>query len=147
MSKSSEKRAQFRKELIKALRTYAMEIARKYPTIKLVMLYGSFARGDWHSGSDADILIIADELPPTYGERWDLFQTIIMGISVEPHAYTPKELEDMLKHGRMTALDALTEGIILYAEPEYITKLKRELTSVMKCLKLRKIGNAWIRRH
>ena len=144
MPEGCEERALFREALIGALRAYAEDLANRY-AVKLIILYGSFARGDWRPGSDADLLIVAEGLPPTYGARWDLFHALVMGVPVEPHAYTPEEFEEMLEHGRMTALDALTEGIVLYAEPDYLASLRRELEDVKKRLGLKKAGDAWLR--
>lgn len=110
-----------------------------------MILYGSFARGDWKPGSDADLLIVAEDLPPTYGERWSLFSTILMGVPVEPHAYTSEELDELLKHGRMAVADALTEGVILYAEQEYLARIREEFERVKARLGLRKVGGAWVR--
>ena len=83
---------------------------------KLVILYGSAVKGDWHKGSDIDILVVSDNVPPNFKDRGDQFLTVIEGFPVEPHMYTTQEFKEMLNHGRMTALDALTEGTILYAQ-------------------------------
>lgn len=49
----------------------------------------------------------------------------------------------MLKHGRMTVLDALTEGTILYADAEFMKKTNRILKEVMKKLKPKKTNIGW----
>jgi hypothetical protein len=110
---------------------------------KLVILYGSVVRGDWHKGSDIDILLVSDNVPPNFKDRGDQFLTVIEGFPVEPHMYTTREFKEMLNHGRMTALDALTEGTILYAEKKYLKMLKRELEQTMKKLKPEKISIGW----
>jgi hypothetical protein len=110
---------------------------------KLVILYGSTARGDWHKGSDIDILVVSDNMPPNFKDRGDQFLTVIEGFPVEPHMYTTREFEEMLNHGRMTALDALTEGTILYAQKKYLKRVKKELEQTMKKLKPERISIGW----
>jgi len=113
--------------------------------LKLAILYGSFARGDWRPGSDVDLLIVAEELPPDPGDRWDLIATLVEGLPVEPHAFTPSEFEDLVRHGRMTAADALTEGLVLYADPAYLRYVKELFERAREELRLRKEGEAWVR--
>jgi len=110
---------------------------------KLVILYGSAVKGDWHKGSDIDILVVSDNVPPNFKDRGDQFLTVIEGFPVEPHIYTTREFKEMLNHGRMTALDALTEGTILYAEKKYLKRVKRELEQTMKKLRPEKISVGW----
>jgi len=43
----------------------------------------------------------------------------------------------------MTALDALTEGTILYAQKKYLNRVKKELKQTMKKLKPEKISIGW----
>lgn len=44
-------------EVISALRRWARRAAAADPQIVRVVLFGSYARGDWGVGSDADVLI------------------------------------------------------------------------------------------
>jgi len=96
-----------------------------------------------HKGSDIDILVVSDNVPPNFKDRGDQFLTVIEGFPVEPHIYTTREFKEMLNHGRMTALDALTEGTILYAQKKYLKRVKRELEQTMKKLKPEKISIGW----
>ncbi|MBS7611940.1 nucleotidyltransferase domain-containing protein [Candidatus Bathyarchaeota archaeon] len=110
---------------------------------KLVILYGSFARGDWHRGSDLDLLVVSDDVPLDYRDRWDILYTVIMGFPVEPHVYTTQEFEEMLVHGRMTVLDALTEGVVVYADEKFMEKVDKMLKETMEKLQPRKISVGW----
>ena len=98
----------------------------------LVILYGSFARGDYTSGSDIDLLIVADNIPTNYWDRWSLAYEVIEGFPTDPHIYTPEEFRTMLIDGRMTPLDALTEGIKIYAEPKYMQEINMLLSETLK---------------
>ena len=130
MFRGRQERARFREELIEALRRYARGLVAGKPDIKLVVLYGSFSRGDWREGSDADLLIVAEDLPASYAGRWDLFRTSVMGVPVEPHALTVKEFWELLEHGRMAVADALTEGVVLYADEAFLAGTAAEITPV-----------------
>jgi len=107
----------------------------------LLALYGSFARGDWKPGSDIDLLIVIEDPPKTYWERWDEFFGIIEDFPIDPHVYSPSEFLSLLKDGRMTPLDALTEGIVLFKEDKFFEEIKRILREVLRHRV--KIGNAW----
>ena len=98
----------------------------------LVILYGSFARGDYTGGSDIDLLIVADNIPTNYWDRWSLAYEVIEGFPTDPHIYTPEEFRTMLIDGRMTPLDALTEGIKIYAEPKYMQEINMLLSETLK---------------
>lgn len=67
---------------------------------------------------------------------------IIEGFPTDPHIYTPDEFRAMLTDGRMTALDALTGGVVIYAEPNYMREVNERFLEVLK-MKVKYKG-AWI---
>nr|MDO8099694.1 nucleotidyltransferase domain-containing protein [Candidatus Njordarchaeota archaeon] len=146
MSEVRNQRDRVREEVIGEVKEYAKHLAKKKGDLKLIVLFGSYARGDWKSGSDVDLLVVATTLPETYNERWDLFHAVIDELVIEPHAYSIDEFNGLLAHGRMAALDPLTEGIVVYADPSYLEKVKRKVSEVTAELKLEKVGSSWIRR-
>lgn len=146
MSTRREERARLREEVIRALRTYSVRLTGKVRGLKLVVLFGSFARGDWREGSDADVLVVAEGLPSDPRERWDMLCAEVKGVLVEPHAYTPEEFEEMIEHGRMKALDPLLEEVVLYADPGYLEGVRRRLREAVRRLGLRRVEEGWARR-
>jgi predicted nucleotidyltransferase len=142
MHKLSKENRRIYQEVIKELKDLVTKTAHKLQP-KLVILYGSFVRGDWHPGSDLDILLISDNVPTNFKDRWDILYTVLKGFPVEPHIYTTKEFEEMLKHGRMTVLDALTEGTTLHADAQFMKKTNRILKEVMKKLKPKRTNIGW----
>ncbi len=46
---------------------------KKKCDLKLVILFGSLAKGDFSIKSDSDVLIVANNIPPDYSSRFDLF--------------------------------------------------------------------------
>lgn len=145
MSFISKKDSRKHERIIEAIKHHVEQSI--IPKLKplLVILYGSFARGDYTNGSDIDLLIVAENLPGNYWDRWSLAYDVIEGFPLDPHIYTPNEFKTMLMDGRMTALDALTEGITIYAEQNY----RREINELlMEALKRRvKYKGMWIPTH
>ncbi len=87
-----------------------------------VILFGSRARGDARSDSDADLLAVlpavADALPPDerqrrawFAVRGDLMQP---GFEADVFAYTVAEMRYRLAAGDTVVRDALTEGTLPY---------------------------------
>jgi hypothetical protein len=82
-------------------------LKRRLPVSK-VYLFGSFARGDVHEGSDIDLIIVGD-----FRER--LFKRIervleLTDLPIEPLVYTHVEIDEMKKNGNPLILHALKEG-------------------------------------
>lgn len=102
--------------------------------VKVVILFGSRARGDWLPWSDYDLLIIAD-----FKEKYlDRIKSVLeaigdIPIDIEPHPYTLNEAITLLRRGVPTIVDALEEGKVLYAEEEELSKLM----DIYKKLKMR----------
>lgn len=80
------------KDLLGKIRAFASKLKEELP-VKEIYLFGSFAKGEIHEGSDIDILVIGD-----FRER--LFDRIgrildLTDLPIEPLAYTTEEFEDL----------------------------------------------------
>jgi len=96
-------------KIVKALKPYRP---------KKVVLFGSFARGDYHGLSDLDLLIIK-ETPKKFIDRIvDVLELCDSAIPVEPLVYTPSEIERLLAEGNTFITEALKDGRLLYDEAE-----------------------------
>lgn len=62
MHELGEENRRVYEEVVKKIKALIMKVAEKLQP-KLVILYGSFVRGDWHQGSDVDVLLISDNIP------------------------------------------------------------------------------------
>ena len=81
-----------REEIYEQLREFAHLLKSKHKA-KKVYLYGSFARGDFHEGSDIDLIVVGDfdgKMPQRIGKILDL-----TSLPVEPLVYTETEFEEM----------------------------------------------------
>ena len=94
-------------------------IVRGLPGVHAVILFGSRARGDWGPWSDYDLLIIA-EFREGYLDRIGRILELLadLPVEVEPHPYTLEEALAMLRRGNPIIVDALEEGVLLYATPK-----------------------------
>jgi len=81
-----------REEIYEQLRELARLLKTKHKA-KKVYLYGSFARGDFHEGSDVDLIIVGEfegRMHERIGRILDL-----TSLPVEPLVYTAAEFEQM----------------------------------------------------
>jgi predicted nucleotidyltransferase len=81
-----------------------------------IILFGSFARGDYHALSDVDILIVKETETP-FVER--IGQVLALfdwhgALSIEPLVYTPQELVRMRQARNPFIERVLKEGIVIY---------------------------------
>lgn len=81
-----------------------------------VILFGSFARGDAHEGSDLDLIIIKDT-EERFADRIEHVLEFSDGeMAIQPLVYTPEEVERMLQQGNSFVEKALQEGIVVYEQ-------------------------------
>ena len=98
-----EDREGIHRELLK----FVGVLKERLPVSK-VYLFGSFAHGRVHEGSDIDLIIVGD-----FQER--LFTRIervleLTDLPIEPLVYTPAEFDEMIKNANPFLLRALREG-------------------------------------
>ncbi|GAB6101457.1 hypothetical protein JCM16138_06800 [Thermococcus atlanticus] len=111
---------------------------------KLILLYGSLARGTFGLGSDIDILVISENLPKSPNERLKLlYELDRTRAPIDAKTYTPGEVKKMFLKGHPLIMDALSDGKILYADEDYL----RELMAMFKVArrKFRRFERGWIR--
>jgi len=82
-----------------------------------IILFGSFARGDFNTSSDLDICIIVASAEEWF-ERSRRFRALTRfpGLDVEPHVYTAEEFAGMIERENPLALRIVAEGKILYEQ-------------------------------
>ena len=95
------------------------------------IIFGSRAKGNYLEHSDYDIVVIAD-FTESYLDRtdWIVHQTAPM-VAMDVFCYTPEEFDQLFKNYRLTAIDAIDEGIVLKGE-NYIKKYREELMDFKK---------------
>lgn len=110
MKRPSEKKTeQELKKIVEVLKPYRP---------KKVILFGSFARGDYHGLSDLDLIIIKDTEKRFLDRIVEVLELFDSSIPVEPLVYTSKEIDRLLAEENSFITQALNEGRVLYDETE-----------------------------
>lgn len=151
MLKGSEEYIEYGKRVIREVRDKVTELKEelkhKGHTVKLLAIVGSFARGDWHSGSDIDILIVCENISGPYWKRLaDLPPLMIENNIVEYHIYSPKEFIELARYARMSVFDLFHEGIIIYADKSFLSEVKKIFDDAVNKLQVVKEGSFLIRK-
>ncbi|MCX8193707.1 MAG: nucleotidyltransferase domain-containing protein [Nitrososphaeria archaeon] len=89
----------------------------------LIILFGSFATGEFNEGSDVDILVVADFKQP-FLDRIKLLLELNeeSRLPLEPVGYTLEEFQEMLRRGNKFIIEVLEKGETLYMS-ERISKI------------------------
>lgn len=125
----------------KSLQEYCTEVEKRFNPI-CIILYGSRAKGTFTNTSDIDIIVISNDFEQDFLSRIkDLIDANTSSFPIEPLGYTQYEFEIMLESYRITALDAISEGIPLFGA-EYFNSLKDKLSELEK-IGLYKSKTSW----
>ncbi len=77
------------------------------------ILFGSSATGDFNYRSDIDLLIVSDSIKGNHFERLKKMYDISNG-GIDFFVYSSAAFEKMVTTFHITALEALSDGILLY---------------------------------
>jgi predicted nucleotidyltransferase len=119
-----------------------LEICKLYKDLKpkMVILFGSYARGDYTNESDIDVLVVSDNLPLdpresfaiTYNPEYPKIMPVAMNTSV-----FIKKLES----GDTFILEILEDGKIICGDEEFIRETLIKYKEVRK--KFKREGKVW----
>jgi predicted nucleotidyltransferase len=89
-----------------------------HPEVLRILLFGSFARGDFSARSDMDLLVISksSKLPPR--ERISEFLKECMDYPTDVFPFTEEELDQRLRDGDPFWVQAIREALQCYRAPE-----------------------------
>jgi len=110
-------------EVLSSLREYAK---RKSGQARAIVLVGSLARGDYAGTSDADVLVIADDVPARFLDRTVLFADAKTPVDLEPRVYTTDEFVRKVRDGDPFAMESLDIGIPLHGD-RFFNELRESL--------------------
>lgn len=103
------------RKISRAIEATIRAIAAGYKPRKII-LFGSFARGDYHQGSDLDLIIVKNTRQRFVDRTETVLGFCTEGIAVQPLVYTEKEMVRMFKEGNRFLEMALEEGKVVYEE-------------------------------
>ena len=81
-----------------------------------VILFGSYARDDYHAGSDVDLLIIKETERPFLERSAEIWRYCPSTLAIEALVYTPAELARMVAQENSFILQVLKEGVVIYEQ-------------------------------
>lgn len=90
MHPALQRRMQEQERLLDVARRYARRVAERV-AVRWAVVAGSVARGDFHDGSDIDVLVVSDALPPQPLRRAEVLFGVAFG-GVEPKGLTSGEV-------------------------------------------------------
>ncbi|MBI4517308.1 MAG: nucleotidyltransferase domain-containing protein [Deltaproteobacteria bacterium] len=86
--------------------------------LRCVLVFGSYARGNFTEGSDIDVCVVADGLPADIFARRHLRgRTVIAGMSAM--GFTPAEFLELLQAGNFLLLDIMADGVVVFDDGFY----------------------------
>jgi predicted nucleotidyltransferase len=95
-------------------KTMANRIAAKHPDVTRVLLFGSYARGDFSARSDLDLLIVLKESRRPLTDRIDDFLADCAAYPTDVFPLTEGELRDRVRAGDHFWARALREAVVLF---------------------------------
>jgi len=104
-------------EFDKMTKEIVSKLVKDYNPEKII-LYGSYASGNYDDDSDIDLLIIK-ETDDRFIDRWVAVRKILTDrnrkIPLEPLVLTPHEISSRLERGDQFIAEILDKGKLLYA--------------------------------
>ncbi|HDD64354.1 MAG: nucleotidyltransferase domain-containing protein [Thermoprotei archaeon] len=91
-----------------------------------VILVGSLARGDYTAFSDADVVVIADNVPSRPMDRIKDFLDPTLSVDVEPRVYTRDEILEMARRGSKVVEEIASYGILLAGDRKIFEEIIKE---------------------
>jgi len=113
------------KEILEALKKYAEKMLEK--GAKVIILIGSLAKGNYTAFSDADVIIISDNVPENLLDRIKMFIDPTLPIDIQPRVYTTKEILKMAHQKRKIIEEILNHGKILAGDEKILKEIEKSL--------------------
>lgn len=111
--------------------------------VRLILLFGSQARGDTHRTSDYDLFVLADDLPHDYWARQEMLRQD-KSPWVDVVAFTVREAQELIHRGLI--LDALLDGVLVWGEEALLKSLQERARQHLVRYSLRKTPWGYFRR-
>ena len=107
-----------REELLVLARETAQRIAAAQPHVLKVILFGSFARDDYGTRSDLDLLVVLGQSDKPARDRLVDFLQYTPNYPMDIFPLTQSEIESRLREGDPFLRRAMREGILVYPAPD-----------------------------
>jgi predicted nucleotidyltransferase len=107
-----------REEILATAKQTASRIGAQYPNVSRILLFGSFARGDYGTRSDLDLLVILKASEKSIRRRIEDLLRFVPAYPTDIFPLTEAEIETRLTKGDPFLERALDEGILLWPSRE-----------------------------
>jgi len=97
----------------KIVKRFINLIIKKF-NLKKIIIFGSFARGDYHKGSDLDLVIVGEFKERFIDRIGKIMELNESDLEIDVMVYTEEEFQKMIKERRPFIEQALDEGIVVY---------------------------------
>lgn len=121
------------------LKLFSQQVAKLKP--RAIILFGSYARGDFTEESDIDVCLVAEELPKDPLKRRSL-SGLYRVRGVRAIGYYPEEFLSELEKPNTFIHEILAEGKVLY-DNNFINEASKLQRSIAERLGVVRRGRAW----
>jgi len=97
----------------KIVKRFINLIVNKF-NLKKIIIFGSFARGDYHKGSDLDLIIVGEFKERFIDRIGKIIELNDSDLEIDTMVYTEEEFQKMIQERRPFIEQALEEGIVVY---------------------------------
>jgi len=97
----------------KIVKRFINLIIKKF-NLKKIIIFGSFARGDYHKGSDLDLIIVGEFKERFIDRIGKIIELNDSDLEIDVMVYTEEEFQKMIKERRPFIEQVLDEGIVVY---------------------------------
>ena len=97
----------------KIVKRFINLIVKKF-NLKKIIIFGSFARGDYHKGSDLDLIIVGEFKERFIDRIGKIIELNDSNLEIDAMVYTEEEFQKIIQERRPFIEQALEEGIVVY---------------------------------
>jgi predicted nucleotidyltransferase len=122
------------------VREFLCQVEKLKP--RLIVLFGSYARGDFTEESDIDVCVVAESLPEDVFERRSL-SGLYKVSNLKAVGYFPEEFLKGLEKPNFFLHDVLEEGMIVYSDETFLKMVMEKRETIKWKLGLVKEHGGW----
>ncbi len=109
---------------------------------KLVVLFGSRARGDHTEDSDYDVLVVGDNIPKDPREAYTMLVDLEYP-KMHPIGLDTESFLKRLREGSPFILEVLEDGKVLYADNEFLNNTMEEFRRIRA--RFLRVNKTWLK--
>lgn len=106
---------------------------------ELVVIFGSYVRGDWTEHSDVDVLVVSRKLSRDAAENY----VMLKRPGIDPIGYSPEAFLQEIARPNLLVFDALEYGQVKAANKQFLEKASKLFKETKEKLGLTWTGETW----